>query len=42
MLVVYDSRERADAVAGRLAIGMSPRPGVTITRVQLAEVLATA
>jgi len=42
MLVVYDSREHADAVAGRLAIGMSTRPGVTITRVQLAEVLATA
>ncbi len=42
MLVVYETRENAEAVGGRLAVGMSPRPGVTITRVAAFEVIATA
>ncbi len=42
MLVVYKTRGEADAIAGRLQVGMSPRPGVTITRVELMEVVATA
>jgi hypothetical protein len=42
MLVVYDTRENAAAVAGRLSVGAQPRPGVTIKRVEVVEVIATA
>jgi 3-hydroxyacyl-CoA dehydrogenase len=42
MLVVYDTRENAAAVAGRLSVGAEPRPGVTIKRVEVVEVIATA
>ena len=42
MLVVYETRGQADAIVGRLQVGMSPRPGVTITRVEVIEVVATA
>ena len=42
MLVVYDTRDNAAAVAGRLSVGAQPRPGVTIKRVEVVEVIATA
>jgi hypothetical protein len=42
MLVVYDTRQNAAAVAGRLFVGAQPRPGVTIKRVEVVEVIATA
>ena len=41
MLVVYDSRENAAAVASRLALGGQPRPGVSIRRVEVIEVIST-
>jgi hypothetical protein len=41
MLVVYDSEANARAVASRIAVGTSPRPGVTITRVEVIEVAAS-
>jgi len=42
MVVVYDSRENADAVAKVIEIGGHPRPGVTVKRVEVFEVVATA
>ena len=41
MLVVYETREQAEAIAGRLQAGASPRPGVTIKRVRVVEVPAS-
>ena len=42
MVVVYETQRQADTIAGRLQVGMTPRPGVTITRVEVIEVVATA
>ncbi len=42
MLVVYDTRENAATVAGRMSVGAQPRPGVTVKRVEVVEVIATA
>jgi hypothetical protein len=42
MVVVYETAAQANAVAGRLVVGAEPRPGVTITRVEVFEVAATA
>ena len=41
MVLVYDTREHAGAVAGRIVVGSSPRPGVTVKRIIVAEVAAS-
>ena len=41
MVAVYETREQAEAVGGRLQVGMTPRPGVTITRIEVVEVVAS-
>jgi len=40
MVAVYETREQAEAVGGRLQVGTSPRPGVSITRIEIVEVVA--
>jgi hypothetical protein len=42
MVVVYDSRDNAEAVAERINVGSQPRQGVTVKRVEVFEVAATA
>lgn len=42
MLVVYDTEEHARAIAHPIEVGSHPRPGVTVTRVEVVEVAATA
>jgi hypothetical protein len=42
MLLVYDSRPNAEAIAGSIELGSHPRPGVTVIRVDVVEVAATA
>lgn len=40
MVLVYETRQNAESVAGRIAVGSSPREGVTVLRVVVAEVAA--
>ena len=42
MVVVYDTLENAKRIASGITVGSSPREGVTVTRVEVAEVAATA
>ncbi len=42
MVVVYDTEDHARAIAAPIVVGNHPRPGVTVTRVDVAEVAATA
>jgi hypothetical protein len=42
MVVVYDSRDNAEAVAERINVGSQPRQGVTVKREEVFEVAATA
>ncbi|MEO8458690.1 MAG: hypothetical protein ABI559_12875 [Chloroflexota bacterium] len=41
MLIVYDTEASATTVAGRMVVGAQPRPGVTIKRVEVIEVIAS-
>ena len=41
-LVVFDTEENAQGTANRFAVGANPRPGVTIERSEVREVVETA
>lgn len=41
-LVLFDSRENAEAAAQALQVGASPAPGVTVVRKEVREVVASA
>jgi hypothetical protein len=42
MVIVYETEAQARGVAERIIVGGHPREGVTVTRVSVAEVAATA
>ena len=42
MVLVYETREHAEAIASRIIVGSHRRDGVTVLRPEVAEVAATA